>query len=537
LSLLTASTLGLACSVAAAQTPANQISTNQAPANQAPMKVLKVVPSADVAELDPTRAANQIGRIYSQMVFDSLFALDHTLSPKPMMVEREEVSPDGLTYRMTLRPGLKFHDGTPVTTRDVVASLERWMGGTSVGGQLKSRLSSMSIVDERTFVLALAKPFGLVEFVLAGAGAPMAAIMREADAKRPDGVPLTNPIGSGPFRYNAALRESGHRVVFDRNPDYPARAEPPDGAAGTKIVKVDRVEWDIMPDAVTAANALVTGEVDFWDTVTPDLIPFLKSRGVNVRRTASLQAVVWIRPNFELPPFDNAKAREALASLFDQKEFMQAVAGESGWATCYSFSVCGSTLGTEIGSDPYRNPDPARAKRLLQEAGYKGEPVVIVGTPQLPVINATTQIMAQKLRDIGVNVDVQMGDWATVYKQVNTPHLKMGHGGWNLVGTYSLGGTWFNPLTNVALDTSCGPAATTSMGMPCDEEGEKLRQAVLAAPDEQSRKAAFDTFQQYMWKFIPYIPGGQFDINNAYGKNISGVLDGYVINYWNIEKN
>src|SRR3954454_20707502 len=120
---LTAAALGLAGPPALAQTPA---------------KVLKVVPSADVAELDPTRAANQIGRIYSQMVFDSLFALDHTLSPKPMMVDKEEVSEDGLTYKFTLRPERRFHDGTPVTTRDVVASLELWMGGTSVGAQLKS---------------------------------------------------------------------------------------------------------------------------------------------------------------------------------------------------------------------------------------------------------------------------------------------------------------------------------------------------------------------------------------------------------------
>ena len=519
--LLAAGVLGLATSFAHAQTP---------------LKVLKVAPSADVAELDPTRAANQIGRIYAQMVFDSLFALDHTLSPKPMMVEKEVVSDDSLTYTLTLRPGLKFTDGSPVTTRDVVASLDRFMSGTSVGGQLKSRLASMSIVDDRSFTIVLNKPFGLVEFVLGGGGAPMAGIMREADAKRPEGTPLTNPIGSGPFIYNAAMRESGHRVVFDRNPDYPARSEPPDGAAGGRIVKVDRVEWDILPDPTTAANAMATGEIDFWDTVTPDLIPFLRDHGVVVRRTATLPSVVWIRPNFELPPFNNVKARQALALLFDQTEFMEAVAAGGAWSKCFSFSVCGSTLGTQIASEPYQKPDPARAKQLLAESGYKGEPIVIVGTPQLPIIGTVSQIMAQKLRDIGANVDLQMGDWATVYKQVNTPHLPMGHGGWNIVGTYSLGGTWFNPLTNVALDTSCGPTSTASMGMPCDPESEKLRQAVLAARGLDAQKAAFETFQKNAWQFIPYIPGGQFDINNAYRKNISGVLDGYVIIYWNIEK-
>jgi peptide/nickel transport system substrate-binding protein len=503
---------------------------------QAPMKVLHVVPSADLQELDPTRAANQIGRIYSQMVFDTLFALDHSLSPKPMMVESETVSPDHLTYRFTLRTGLKFHDGSPVTTKDVIASLQRWMDGTSIGGQLKSRLGSMSAIDDRSLVLTLNKPFGLVEYILAGPGAPIAGIMREADAKRPNNVPLTNPIGSGPFRYVAGERESGHRVVFDRNPDYPARVEPPDGAAGARVVKVDRVEWDIIPDPTTAANALVTGEADFWDTVTPDLIPFLKEHGITVRRTASLPAASWVRPNFELPPFNNEKARQALALLFDQKEFMEAVAGAAHWSTCYSFSVCGSVLGTEVGSEPYRKPDPARAKQLLAEAGYAGQTVIIVGTPQLPIVNALSQVMAQRLRDIGVKVDLQMGDWATVFKQVNTPVQKGGRP-WNLVGIYALGGTWFHPLTNVLLDTSCGPAATASMGMPCDPEGEALRQAVLAAPDDAARKAAFETFQRHAWQFIPYIPAGQFDINNAYRSNISGVLDGYVINYWNMEKN
>ncbi|MBV9537901.1 MAG: ABC transporter substrate-binding protein [Acidisphaera sp.] len=498
--------------------------------------MLKVVPSADVAELDPTRAANQIGRIYAQMVFDSLFALDHTLSPKPMMVQSETVSPDKLTYTFTLRPGLKFTDGGPVTSRDVVASLRHWMDGGSVGQQLKSRLASLTAVDDSTVSLTLNKPFGLVEFVLAGAGAPMAAIMREADANRPAGTPLTNPIGSGPFIYDAGQRVSGQRVVFDRNPDYPARPEPPDGAAGGRVVKVDRVEWDILPDPTTTANAMVRGEVDFWDTVTPDLAPFLKQHGIVVRRTASLPAVVWLRPNFELPPFDNVKARQALALLFDQKDFMEAVAGPNGWSECYSFSVCGSVLGTEVGSEPYRTPDPARAKQLLAEAGYKGEPIVVVGTPQLPVIDTVSQIMAQRLRDIGANVDLQMGDWADVFKRVNTPHQTMGHGGWNLVGTYSLGGTWFNPLTNVALDSTCGETASSSMGRPCDPEGEALRQAVLAAPDDASRKAAFETFQRHAWQFIPYVPGGQFDINNAYRSNISGVLDGYVISYWNISK-
>src|ERR1700739_2616484 len=97
-------------------------------AAQTPQKVLRVVPSADPAELDPTKGMNLISRIYSQMVFDTLFALDSHLVPRPLMVDSETVSPDGLTYTFTLRQGLKFHDGSPVRAADGVAALNRFMG-------------------------------------------------------------------------------------------------------------------------------------------------------------------------------------------------------------------------------------------------------------------------------------------------------------------------------------------------------------------------------------------------------------------------
>ena len=506
-----------------------------APAQEA-SRVLRVVPSADLSELDPTRGANLISRVYSQMVFDTLFALDSTLAPRPMMVQDETVSADGLTYTFTLRPGLRFHDGSPVTTRDVVASLERWMNGTSIGGQLKLRVASMDAVDDRTFRMLLREKFGLVEFMLAGPGAPIAAIMREADARRPETVAMTEPIGSGPFRFVASERRAGARAVFERNPDYVARPEPPDGLAGGRVVKVDRVEWTIMPDATTAASALANGEVDFWDTVGPDLAPFLTQRGIVVRRTAALPSVAFVRPNFQLPPFNDVRAREALALLVDQDEMMQVVAGDDGrWARCYSFSVCGSPYGTEAGSDPYRKVDVAKAKQLLAEAGYHGETLVLVGTPQLAPINAMTQVLAGRLEEAGVKVDVQMTDFASMLQRINQRDLPIGGGGWHLFTYYAVGSSWFHPLMNVSLDLNCDGKSWP--GFPCDPEGERLRQAFLAAPDETSRKAAFERFQARMWEFIPYVPAGQFDVANAYRPNIAGVLDSYFLAYWNIEKN
>jgi peptide/nickel transport system substrate-binding protein len=497
--------------------------------------VLKVVPSADLGELDPDLAANLIGRTYAQMVFDTLFALDHTMSPKPMMVGSESISPDRLTYRFTLRPNLTFQDGSPVTTRDVIASLQHWMNNSSIGAQLKSRLASLTANDPSTFTLVLKQPFGLVEFILAGPGAPMAAIMRAADAERPAGTPLTNPIGSGPFRYDASERVAGTRAVFERFAGYQSRPEPPDGLAGGRVVKVDRVEWDVISDANTAANALVTGEVDYWDTASGDLIPFLRDHGITVRRTTTLQSVGFLRPNFQLPPFNDPRARQALALLVDQPDFMEAVAGDNlKWQKCYSFSVCGSVFGTEVGSDAYRKPDIAKAKQLLAEAGYHGEKIVFVSTPQLPALSAMAQVAVADLRAAGMNVDLQMGDWTTVFQRINTPNKPLDQGGYNLFASTSTGGTWFNPLTNISLDLSCG--AHNFAGFPCDTDGEALRQKVLSAPDQAAQVAAFDTFQQHLWQFIPYVPLGQFDVDNAWGKNITGVVDGAFNAYWNIEK-
>ncbi len=496
-----------------------------------PARTLRVVPSADVSELDPTQGLAQISRIYSQMVFDTLFALDRNLAPKPMMVDSTDVSTDQLTYRFHLRPNLHFQDGSPVTTRDVIASLRRWMRAGSIGPRVARSLDTMAAIDDSTFEMKLKQPFGLLEFALAGAGAPLPGIMRAADAERPANVALTEPIGSGPFRYVASERVVGQKVVFARNPDYPARAEPPDGLAGGRVVNVDRVEWTIIPDATTAANALATREVDFWDSAASTMLSFLRGRGVTVRRTTTLPMTGFIRPNFQTPPFNDARARQALALLLDQKEMMQAVNGDDApWSTCYSFSVCGSPLGTEVGSEPYRAPDVARAHQLLAEAGYKGEEIVVIGTPQLAPISAMSQVIAQRLKDAGLNVKLDMGDWPVQFKRVNTP----GNTNWNVFPSYALGGTWFNPLTNVALDTSCDN--TNFAGFPCDKRALELRDAVFAAPDDAVRKPAFEAFQRYMWQFIPYVPSGQFDVQNAYTKQVSGVLDSYVIAYWNIVK-
>lgn len=499
-------------------------------------KVIRSVPHADLASIEPMVIPAQINRIYSYMVFDTLFALDSKLAPKPMMLESHQVSPDGLTYTFTLRGGLKFHDGSPVGAKDVVASLERWLDRTSAGARMKLFTAGMQAEGDRTVVVKLKEPYGLVEYSLAGAASQTPAILPEAQAKAEKNGNLIVANGSGPFKFVASEWQTGHRIVFARNPDYVPRPEPPDGLAGGRVVKVDRVEWHILPDAGTTANALIAGEVDFWDTASLDLVPRLEANpNIVVRRTVLMQNAGWIRPNFTIPPFNDARARKALLYLLDQSELMTAVAGDAKrWSTCYSFSVCGSPLGTEVGSEPYRKRDPERAKQLLAEAGYKGEPIVVLGTTTLPPINAMVQVTAQRLREIGVNVDLQIVDWGVQLQRMSKP-LPIGQGGFHLFATYSIGANHFHPLTNSAFDTSCQGA--NFAGWPCDEGLEKLRAKVLTAPDPPAVRAAYEVYQSALWDFVPYVPAGVCDVVNAYRKSLTGVLQSNLIAFWNIEKN
>src|SRR5215469_14527098 len=226
---------------------------------QAEQNVLRVVPHADLKILDPHTNTATITLMHGQMIYDTLFAWDEKLQPKPEMVDTYTVSPDRLVYTFTLRSGLKFHDGQKVTARDAVASIKRWMVRDVLGQTLAKHVAAMDASDDNTFVIRLNQPFAFVETALGSTGA---VIMRAEDAATDPFKAVTTTIGSGPFRFVAAEWNPAAKVVYERNPDYVPRNEPPSGLAGGKVVKVDRVEIVVLPDPFTKSTALQSSEVD-----------------------------------------------------------------------------------------------------------------------------------------------------------------------------------------------------------------------------------------------------------------------------------
>ncbi|WP_376092690.1 ABC transporter substrate-binding protein [Roseomonas sp. CCTCC AB2023176] len=495
-----------------------------------------MAPHADLRTLDPVVASIVITRMHGLMIYESLFAWDSSLNARPQMAGRHEVSPDGLTHTIGLRDGLRFHDGQPVTSRDVIASLNRWMQRDTVGGKLREYVASLDAVDDRTIALRLNKPASaFVPFALGSAVGMIPIIMRESDARTDAARPVTETIGSGPFRFNRGEWRSGARIVYDRNPDYVPRDEPADGLAGGRQVRVDRVEWLVMPDPATAAAALQTGEIDIWEQPALDLLPTIsRNRDIRVERFSGIQNQALLRPNHLYPPFNDPRARMALALATDQDDAMAAGYGdERWWRRCGSFYVCGSANGTEVGSEAYARPNLERARQLLAESGYRGERLVLPTTQEIAPIGRMAEAAAANLRRAGFNVDLQYADWGTVAtRQSNRGPVS--EGGWNLFVTTASGATMQSPITNIGTNSACERAW---VGWPCDAEVERLRTAVVDAPDDAARRAATDALHRRVAETQPYRVLGQFDQPYARRANISAVLNAPVMLFWNVEKN
>ena len=498
-------------------------------------KVLRVVPHADLKILDPYTTTATITLMHGQMVYDQLFAWNSKLEPKPQMVDHYEVSTDRLVYSFTLRPGLKFHDGQTVTTRDVIASLKRWMVRDVLGQAMTPFVEEFKSVDDRTFVLRLKRPFAFVETALAISAGTAPVIMREQDALTDPYKSITTAIGSGPFKFVAAEWNPGAKTVYVKNPDYVPRSNPPDGNAGARIAKVDRVEWIVLPDPFTKSSAIQQGEVDIIDQLPNDQIPVLeKNKEIVLDRTQHLASIGYIRPNHLYPPFDKPKARQALAMAVNQEEYLAAAFGDQRWwRPCYSFFVCGSPNEVEDGSEAYRKPDLARAKEMLKEAGYNGEKVVLINTHEIASIGALGDVTAANLQKLGMNVEIVDSDWGTLVarRAKKDPPEK---GGWNLFHTTSNGSSVHSPVTNFTIDSGCG--GKNWFGWPCDEEVEKLRVAYVTAPDDGTRRAALEALHTRLWETLPTIPIGQYLTPYAARKNITGILKSSPIVFWNIDK-
>jgi peptide/nickel transport system substrate-binding protein len=491
---------------------------------------LRVVPHADLKVLDPIWTTGYITRNHGYMIYDTLFATDANLKVQPQMVDKWTASPNKMKWTFTLRDGLKFHDGQPVTAEDCVVSIKRWGARDALGRLLIGAIGKMAAVDKTSFAIDLEQPFGLVLEALGKPSSNVPFIMPARLAATDPNEQVKEMIGSGPYRFAAGDWQPGNKVVYLANTDYVPRKENPSGAAGAKRVFVDRVEWRYIPDAATASAALEAGEVEYWENIPLDFAPRLeKNANVVIFVTDTRGSQGWLRPNSLQPPFNNKKARQALLYMVDQKTYLDTVIGNGKYyRTCPAVFMCGGTPFESAAGAPKQDFDKAR--QLLKESGYDGRPVVVLDPTDSPYAHAPALVTAELLKKIGATVDVAAMDWSTMLaRRANKGAVPQG--GWNIFHTWSTSLDVITPAVHAAIG---GAGEKAWFGWPTNETAEKLRAEFVRQTDLAKQKQIAEQLQQIAYDEVPYVSWGQFVVPNAFRKNVQGALQFGATLLWNI---
>jgi peptide/nickel transport system substrate-binding protein len=476
-------------------------------ARGADTKTLRFIVRNDLRVLDPMWTTAYATRNHAYMVFDTLFALDSKLRPQPQMVGDYTISADRLLYSFTLRDGLRFHDGQTVRGTDCIASLKRWMARDSLDQMLATVIEEMTEIGDKSFRIRLKEPFPLLLAGLAKVSSLPPFIMPERLAQTDPYQQVTETVGSGPFKFVTAEFQPGHKAVYVKNTDYVPRDEPSSWASGGKVVKVDRVEWLYLPEFSTAAAALGDGEVDWWEAPNLDLVPVLAANpDIKVEKTDPLGSTTMLRFNHLNPPFNNVKMRQAVLAVTDQAEFMSALAGDpTNWNLCPSFFTCGTPMSNNVGSEALTGKrDFDKAKKLIAEAGYKGEKIVVLEAVDTPTAHSHGLVVFELLKMLGLNVELASSDWGSlVIRRASKKPVEQG--GWSIFGTGWTGVETLDPSANLPLAAKGAPAW---FGWPNDEKLEALRTEWPKTPDSEARQEIAIKIQERAFETLPYIPRG-----------------------------
>ncbi|WP_158741965.1 ABC transporter substrate-binding protein [Acidisphaera sp. L21] len=491
-------------------------------------KTLKFIPESDATIVDPIWTTATVTRNHGYLVFDTLYGQNDAFAMEPQMVEGHTVENDGKLWRLTLREGLRFHDGEPVRAQDVVPSIKRFAARDAFGRALMDTTDEMRAASDRVIEFRLKKPFPLLPNALGKSGTIMPAIMPERLAITDPNKQVTEMVGSGPFTYAADEHVSGSRVVYKKFAGYVPR---PDGVgsftAGPKVVHIDRVEWQVVPDPSTALSALMQGEVDWWQEITPDQLPLLRrGKTMQSRQLDPGGGIGVLRFNALYPPFDNPAIRRALLGAINQADFMTAIAGDDHnlWKDRVGVFSPGTPMASQAGIEVLTKArDLDRVRKEIIDAGYKGETVVVLTPADYPGINPLGIVAADVMTRVGLKVDVQSVDWGTVVQR-RSSRKPIDQGGWSAFVTFLNGTNNFDPAGQLGIR---GNGDQAWFGWPKAPKLEEARDAWFAAPDLAGQKAACERLQLQFWQDATYLPLGAFYATTAYRRDVTGMRSGF----------
>lgn len=499
--------------------------------------VLKVVPQTNLSILDPIWTTAYVVRNHGYMIYDTLFGTDEKGQIKPQMVDRWTVSPDGLVWTFVLRDGLQFHDGTPVTGEDVIASLSRWGKRDSMGRILFASIEKMEAASANSFRIILREPTGVMLDALGKPSSNVPFIMPKRVADTDPFKQIEDYTGSGPYVFKRDEFKPGDRAVYTKFAKYVPRKEPPSGTTGGKVVYVDRVEWNLaLRDPQSQVNALLNGEIDMIEQPAFESYATLEAdKNVQIVNGNVLGSQFVLRMNHLLPPFNNPKVRQAAlaALLSNQEAFLKAQVGiKEYYKTCLAVFVCGTPYGSLKGAVTKDAVTMQRARDLLKASGYDDTPVLIMKPTDISSINKLPDVAAQLLRQAGFKVELAAMDWNSVVTR-RAKKDPVSAGGWNMFATTIVSPDVWNPVSSIPIGAS-GEQAW--FGWPSDPEIESMRKAFAKEPDQAKRVALAEAIQARAYETVTHVPVGEYINPAALRKGVSGLVRGPGNFYWNLRK-
>jgi peptide/nickel transport system substrate-binding protein len=502
---------------------------------RAAARTLRLVPHADLANFDPVWSPAYIARNAGLLVWDMLYGIDNTLTPRRQMVEAEEVSADGLVWMFRLRPGLKFHDGEPVLAKDAVASINRWAARDQMGQMIKAIENELVAIDDRTFRWALRKPYPKILLALGKTAGPCCFVMPARIAATDPFRQIGEYVGSGPMRFMRNEWVPGAKAVFEKFADYVPRREPASWLAGGKNIVVDRIEWIIIPDPATAAAALQNGEVDWLELVLPDLLPVLrKNPNLVTAINDPVGNVGYLAMNHLYPPFNDVRARRAILMALSQEDYMRALVGDDDnlWKPMPGYFPPGTPLYTEEGGDILKGPRKVEAaKRLLAESGYAGEPVTLMAAQDLAHHKAWGDVTVDLLKRLDMKVELAAVDWGTVIArrvQKSPPR----QGGWQMIISGYFGVDFADPSSRNLRANGNEP----QNGWANNPQIEAEIAAWYDATSLDEEKTIARRLNRLALDYVVSAPLGVLMRHYAWRKSVSGIVQAPLPLFWGVTK-
>ena len=475
--------------------------------------VLIMVPASDLSQKDPINSGIIPDGMHGDMVLTRLFNYDADVIPQPELVDKFSVSSDGLTYNFTLRDGIKFSDGRPVTSEEAVLSMKRFLSGRNA----LAKLLNADVVDVQAdgpleITLTLNRVNSMVLETLAER---QANIYVKEDAVRDFTTPGDVEIGAGVMLF--VEWKPGASARYEPNPDYVQRSEPNSEYAGAKPIYIDELQYFIIPERATRAVALEAGQVDYIDFPLQDDFESLNANPDIVIAKEQITAQNWIFFNKLIPPFDDVIARRAVMVGLDQETLLRAAYAEGFWSVCGSLIPCGSIYESTAGNfGDAEQGDEARAKDLWAQTGYDGSPIAVRTFADRPNMLGMGLVVKQFLEDgLDATVEFKVAEIAGTFNRLLDRDQAL-QGDWNISMIWAWPVPATAPLTHFCL-------RAYGQGWVESKRINELKVQFTGTLGLEDRKAIMDEIQEAFYDEVGcYIAGVNVDFK-AHHKDVKGV--------------